>query len=328
MEEVLVSINCITYNQEKYIAEAIESFLMQKTNFRFEIIIHDDASTDRTADIIREYEKKYPEIIKPIIQTENQYSKGKKIFPILWSKSIGKYIALCEGDDYWTDPYKLQKQVDYMESDQHCSMSFHAAYKVNTNKKIIDIIKPYDKECISTTQDIILGDGWFMATNSILFRKCIVENVPSFYLNCPIGDYPLQILTSTRDYAYYIDEVMSAYRFEVDGSWSKKISSKKNKVEKFLSLRKKIIQMLNEFDKYSNGKYTNVINQKIIHDEIEMLIASKKINELKSKKYKAVYNSLDLKEKTKIFLRWYMPDVYARLSNIEGVIKSRLRHNE
>jgi glycosyltransferase involved in cell wall biosynthesis len=113
----LVSICCITYNHEKYIQQCLEGFLIQKTTFLFEILIHDDASTDRTADIIREYETKYPDIIKPIYQTENQYSKGVIVSAVYnWPRAKGKYIALCEGDDYWIDSYKLQKQVDFMEA--------------------------------------------------------------------------------------------------------------------------------------------------------------------------------------------------------------------
>ncbi|HHX61228.1 MAG TPA: glycosyltransferase [Epulopiscium sp.] len=104
----LVSICCLAYNHEKFIRQALDGFIMQESNFPIEVLIHDDASTDDTANIIREYEKKYPEIIKPIYQTENQYSKGVGIsvtynFP----RAKGKYIAMCEGDDYWTDPYYL-----------------------------------------------------------------------------------------------------------------------------------------------------------------------------------------------------------------------------
>jgi len=113
----LVSIDCITYNHKQYIRDAIEGFLMQITNFPVEILIHDDASTDGTAEIIREYEKQYPWLIKPVYQTENQYSKHNGIISkIQYARARGKYLAFCEGDDYWTDPYKLQKQVDFLES--------------------------------------------------------------------------------------------------------------------------------------------------------------------------------------------------------------------
>ena len=131
METPLVSICCITYNHEDYITDAIESFLMQKTNFDFEIIIHDDASTDKTAEIVREYEKQYPGIIKPIYQTENQYSRGIKVEMFCFVKTKGKYIAFCEGDDYWIDENKLQKQVDFMETHSEYSLCTHAARTVN-----------------------------------------------------------------------------------------------------------------------------------------------------------------------------------------------------
>lgn len=121
MSDCLVSISCFTYNHEPYIRQCLDGFVMQKTNFKFVAIVHDDASTDRTADIIREYEAKYPEIIKPIYETENQYSKKDGSIGRIMNAAIdatgAKYIAMCEGDDYWTDPYKLQKQVDILEKD-------------------------------------------------------------------------------------------------------------------------------------------------------------------------------------------------------------------
>jgi len=112
----LVSITCATYNHEAYIKEALEGFVMQKTSFPFEIIVHDDASTDNTASIIREYEARYPDLFVTIYEAENQYSKGYgDLSRIIYSAVRGKYIAVCEGDDYWTDPYKLQKQVEFLE---------------------------------------------------------------------------------------------------------------------------------------------------------------------------------------------------------------------
>ena len=116
----LVSICCITFNHEKYIGQTLEGFLMQKTYFPFEILIHDDASTDATANIIREYEAKYPNIIKPIYQTENQFSKGiRSMYGVFnFPRATGKYIAMCEGDDYWIDENKLQSQADFLEQNE------------------------------------------------------------------------------------------------------------------------------------------------------------------------------------------------------------------
>ena len=124
----MVTIRCIAYNQEKYIRDCLEGFVMQKTNFRFEAIVHDDASTDGTAAIIKEYAEKYPDIIKPILETENQYSKGDgSLARIMDEACKGKYVAFCEGDDYWTDPQKLQKQVDFLEAHPEYSLCFHNA---------------------------------------------------------------------------------------------------------------------------------------------------------------------------------------------------------
>lgn len=123
---LMVSIRCCTYNQEKYIRDALEGFVMQKTNFRFEAIVHDDVSTDGTADIIREYAEKYPDIIKPIYETENQHSKHDgSLTRIMDAACTGKYIAYCEGDDYWIDPLKLQKQVDFLEAHPEVAYSCH-----------------------------------------------------------------------------------------------------------------------------------------------------------------------------------------------------------
>lgn len=123
---LMVTIRCITYNHEPYIRQCLEGFVMQRTNFRFEAIVHDDASTDGTAGIIREYAEKYPDIIKPIYETENQYSKGG--FPLLQKimndYTHGKYVSFCEGDDYWIDPLKLQKQVDFLEAHPNYGMCY------------------------------------------------------------------------------------------------------------------------------------------------------------------------------------------------------------
>lgn len=121
----LVSVRCITYNQQSFIAQTLDGFLSQETDFPFEVIVHDDASTDKTADVIREYEKKYPKIIKPIYETENQYSKNDdSLDKIVDSACKGKYIAFCEGDDYWIDPLKLQKQISFLEKNLDYGYSY------------------------------------------------------------------------------------------------------------------------------------------------------------------------------------------------------------
>lgn len=134
----MVSVSTIVYNHERFLRQCIEGVLNQQTNFAFEYLIHDDCSTDSSADIIREYAAKHPNIIKPVFETENQYSKGGPWGSAVWNypRAKGKYIALCEGDDYWTDPLKLQKQVDFMESHPEYSVCFcdYRNYNIYTNQ--------------------------------------------------------------------------------------------------------------------------------------------------------------------------------------------------
>lgn len=269
---VLVSINCITYNHEKYIEQALKSFLMQKTNFEFEIIIHDDASSDNTAKIIRAYEMKYPHIIKAMYQKENQFSKGNVKISYNYNipRSRGKYIAICEGDDFWSNPYKLQKQVDYMEKNRNCGLCFHATKVIDNYDNVERYIKPYKESCVSPTRDIILGGGGFISTNSIMYRKELMDNVPSFYLASPIGDYPLQILASTRKYAYYINDVMSVYRFGVQGSFTDKMRKGENVSKKMIDVRKKTILMLDEFNVYSDYIYDEYVKRRKLKLQLQI----------------------------------------------------------
>jgi glycosyltransferase involved in cell wall biosynthesis len=169
----LVSICCTTYNHEKYIRDAIEGFLMQKTTFPVEILIHDDASTDKTAQIVKEYAENHSDLIITIFQTENQYSQGIKPWPnFVFPRARGKYIALCEGDDYWTDPLKLQKQVEFLEGNEEYSMCFHNAKEMreNTEPRLFSNIKNRDY-----TGDEILGD-WIVPTASVVFRGSVLSN--------------------------------------------------------------------------------------------------------------------------------------------------------
>lgn len=222
--EPVVSICCTAFNQEAFIRETIESFLQQQTSFPFEIILHDDASTDQTKKIILEYKNIFPNIIKVILQEENQYIiNGHIPFFNTWNKAKGKYIALCEGDDYWISKNKLQTQVTLMKQYPDINISFHPAYQVNgvvLNKG--KLLCDYGDEVkIFSPEQVILGGGEFMPTASIMVKAKILHNLPEWFSKyAPVGDMYIQILSSLQKGALFFPQIGSIYRQNIKGSWS------------------------------------------------------------------------------------------------------------
>lgn len=253
----LVSISCITYNHEKYIADALDGFLIQKTDFPFEMLVHDDASTDRTPEIIRSYEERYPNIIKPIYQKVNQYSKGVKINPKFnFPRAKGKYIALCEGDDYWIDPNKLKLQVNLMRSYPQCIICFHPAMELDlkngTEKVICD---HHNEDCLEDLKDIILGRGGYMPTASLIFKNENLEKLSYLLKNAPIGDYFLQVYMSFKGGCFYFNKLMSVYRRNALNSWTDSQFNIEKKAEYCLGMLKGINDFYQEFSLIHDSKY-------------------------------------------------------------------------
>jgi glycosyltransferase involved in cell wall biosynthesis len=223
MATPLVSIMCFTYNHVSFIRQCLDGFIMQKTNFPIEAIIHDDASTDGTADIIREYEKKYPDIIKPIYQKENQYSKGLDILTPVSRKFRGKYIALCEGDDYWTDEYKLQKQVDFLEENEDFSICFHPVKVYSEEKKrFIENLTVPEVPDITDIKTLVTKNN-YINTPSVMYRTN--QQVFKDLLNFPklvIMDYCLHMLFAKYGKIKKLSDTMAVYRLHKGGILSLK----------------------------------------------------------------------------------------------------------
>lgn len=216
----LVSISCITYNHEHLIRQCLDSFLMQKTNFSFEVVIYDDASKDKTRKIIEEYTNLYPEIFVPLFQEENQYSKGVRgIAPRFnFPRCRGKYIALCEGDDYWTDPYKLQKQVDLIEKYTNASMCVALNKQIyeQTGKERID--QPYKGKHFPL---IYFNDlTQYFHTSTYLMRKSTLDFLTKKYLHLFQGDTAMRYLLINEGPFVVLNEVVSVYRITGIGIWS------------------------------------------------------------------------------------------------------------
>jgi len=210
----LVSIICLTYNHAPYIRECLNGFLMQKVDFPFEIIIHDDASTDGTTEIILEYATKYPNIIKPIIQKENQYSKHHnfgKIMSICFDMANGEYLAYCEGDDYWIDECKLEKQIDFLRKNPNYGLVHTDVYIADYKKKFKLEIKnkPYVPE--GDVYSEILKNN-FISTLTVVFHKKLVKYLYSEVSPIPFWDRIMWICLSRHTKFHYIPDRTSVYR--------------------------------------------------------------------------------------------------------------------
>ena len=215
VKEVMVSVICLTYNHESYIRQCLDGFVMQKTDFAFEAIVHDDASTDHTAEIIREYEEKYPNIIKPIYQDENQFSKNSPFLETyVLPKLKGKYIALCEGDDYWTDPLKLQKQVEILDSNPNCTLCYHACKNIYEDG-FVGLSRDFgtDVKNSYSFKDIVYKYSFQTAT--VMFRKELIFTDllrGLFSVGFSFGDNLLYMAAAHYGDVIGLTEEMSVYR--------------------------------------------------------------------------------------------------------------------
>lgn len=205
MEEIAVSIICLTYNQEKYIRDTMDGFLIQKTNFNYEILVHDDASTDGTVEILKEYHQKYPDIIRLILEVENQYSKGVDLTKDICLPYVrGKYIAFCEGDDYWTYIGKLQAQYDIMEAEPGISMCYHNAVIHNEGKDNLFLNVSRHKSGYIKDRDIICPTkGWY-PTASSFYRADYLKDYPD--LHAPTGDEGMRYYMACKGKLYFINQ--------------------------------------------------------------------------------------------------------------------------
>ena len=256
----LVSITCVAYNHEQYIEKTLDSFLMQETTFPFEILIHEDVSTDRTKAIIETYEKKFPNIVKPLYQKENQYSKGFNPMALLYPKVQGEFMAFCDGDDYWTDREKLQIQIEEMSKYPDIDMSCHYSSKLFHNVECDDFSKRSHTKLL-TMKEAILYDGNLAPTSSLVFRSRIIKNLPNWIYTAPFGDYPMQVFGSKNAGSLYIDRKMSVYRIGEIGSWTTGCNNTEQHFKR-IGFIKKFLLSANEITNYEFEKYFLYIIQK------------------------------------------------------------------
>lgn len=302
-----VSVICLCYNHEKYIKEALDSILAQKTDFNFEIIVHDDASTDNSQKIIMDYYNRYPDKIIPILQVENQYSKKINLnSTYIYPKVRGKYIALCECDDYWIDETKLQKQVEYLDKHNDCSACIHAAYKINARTK--QVIK---KIILSTTDidftivEAIEGLGSVAATNSFIYRAKYIRYITDHFTKIPqtgVGDYLILLILGLVGKIHYMNEIMSVYRSNVDNSWTDRMS---NSIYDYLKYLNNHICMLYKLYNILPAKYYNVLNKEIDRERFKIIVLKGELFVAK-REFPQFYKSLTYSKKIKIIIRYIL----------------------
>ncbi|MBA4107475.1 MAG: glycosyl transferase family 2 [Pirellula sp.] len=279
-----VSVCMVTYNQERYIAQAIESVLAQETNFRFEIVIGEDCSTDSTRSIVRELAERHPDRIRPLFHERNL--GGKQNFMRTYDACRGEYMAILEGDDYWICPHKLQRQVDALDARPDWAICFHPA-----EISYEDWRKPAGRwpETWEKSESTIIDlfDKCYIPTNAAVFRHRLFSRLPEWFADLYIGDWPLHILNAAHGNIGFLPEVMSVYRVHDKGVWSSLDHGTQMEA---------LYRMLTAVDRHFEGQYTNHIEQcrlNILHFSINQAKDAKSDKERLEKELATVQASLD-----------------------------------
>lgn len=293
MDKPLVSISCITYNHDPYIRDCLDGFLKQKTDFSFEILINDDASSDDTASIIKEYEAKYPNLIKPIYQLENQYSKGQRGINIKYNfpRAKGKYIAICEGDDYWTDPYKLQKQVNFLENNPSYNFCFTRFYTLNqsTQVKVKDDNSRYFNENLDIEFDFKKFQLWHIGTQTLVFKNLSNLNNSILQYEFPVDVHIyVELLKSGKGKC--LQDFCAVYRITGNGVYTSE------------NVNSRLIRGVNMYEEiYLKNKKNKYLRQKYLMFSRKHLLSL-----IERKNYKSFFYNLFKTTKTTLSLKFFL----------------------
>lgn len=313
---VMVTVLCRTYNHERFIRHALEGFVTQKTDFPFEVLVHDDASTDKTADIIREYAKKYPAIIKPIYQQINQHSQKISVIPkYMLPKANGKYLAWCEGDDYWTNPNKLQLQVEALESHPDCVACASEVEKISIKGR------PLGRVSNLKTGGVIDGDEFVryclyagvnttipVQLSGFMIRKSLYEgylkNPPEFRSKFDVGDLPIFLFCGLHGNVFFYKEMMSCYRTGNPNSWSGRMSSSRASIKAHMDREK---DALLSFDRYTGGRFHKEAERGAKLREFCYYRKANDIKGFRKPEMKEFYGQMTVKQKAKVYLFGLIP---------------------
>jgi glycosyltransferase involved in cell wall biosynthesis len=307
---IKVSVAMITYNHEEFIAKALDSVLMQRTNFDYEIVIGEDCSTDNTRNIIIDYQKRHPDKFRLLLNEKNlgMHRNAAQVH----HACKGEYIALLEGDDYWTSPHKLQKQVDFLESHPECAICFHNVTEVYKDGSRESHSFHNNQKAFSTVEDLLPGN--FIPTPSTMFRNGLVTELPEWWFSLQMGDWPLHILNARHGKIGYINEVMAVHLNHPAGVWFRM-------TESWLERNKASIVVYDHLYTHLEAKYRPII-ARLLH-ELCLRIAREYENmgELTSARSYAMRSFtkhfLVSRKSYKILLRLYVPILYKLLRSLK-----------
>ena len=319
-----VSVLIMTYNQERFIAQAVNSALMQEVNFAYEIVIGEDASTDRTREIVLEFQEKYPGKVRALLRDSVEAERdraagigGKSNYVNGLQACKGKYIALLDGDDYWTDVRKLQKQVDLLDSHPDYAISCHDVrmFYEDGSKEPTILTPPFQRE-VFTLEDLFLAN--VIPPTSVLFRRGLFNELPDWFYTLKLGDWPIHILNAQHGRVGYINEAMAAYRFHPAGFWSAMSP---------LSQGLEIIKMLEHVNAYLGFSYKKQIRAGKAAWYLQLAEISHRDGDRENtrrfvRQYCLLSQFRDPWKATSLFLRGYLPGVYRGLRMLRNRAQS------
>ena len=290
-----VSVLCATYNHEEYLRQTLDSFLNQKTDFPFEVLVNDDASTDSTGDIIREYAAKYPEVIRPFYQKENLYSRRINLYDVVFFPACrGEYIAVCEGDDYWNDPEKLQLQVNWLDSHPEYSACVHNSIGRFTDQPD-KVLFAQDGDRDIPFEQVVQGMSHAYHTSSILARREFILNPPDYrdvaYHQGYFTDYAVGVRLGLAGKVRFLDRCMSVYRIGSNPSaWSRGVGQEYHKLKRFVSGE---IAMLKTVKQHPLTEAQEAaIDQVLLEREYELLYIEGRVDEMVKPPYDKIHKSM------------------------------------
>lgn len=319
--ECLVSVACLAFNHEATLAEALGSFVSQKTEFAFEILVNDDASTDGTAEVLREYAERYPGLIRPFYQQKNLFSQGKDpLLEALFPNARGKYVALCEGDDYWTDPTKLQRQADFLESHPEYSACVHnTTVHYCGGEQADELLRRVDGDCDVTLAQIIPGMNGAYHTSSLMAKTALIANPPDFYFTAyqyGFGDYPDALWLALNGPIRFLDRSMSVYRVGSNASsWSAGIAGQYGKLRKFIVGK---VALLKAFRPYAPEEYGPLVDETILEREFELMYIEGRDREQRRPPYDAILRRQPFAYRLNNTLKSYLPHLHRLYRRARG----------